>query len=39
MAFKMYMKSEMGGGGGGGGGGSSSGGIGGLMNMASKFLK
>lgn len=35
MAFKYYMKSEVGGGSSGGSGG----GIGGLMNMASKFLK
>jgi hypothetical protein len=34
MAFKMYMKSEMGG----SGGGQSSGG-GGLLGLASKFLK
>jgi hypothetical protein len=35
MALKFYMKSEAGGGGGGG----SSGGLGGLLNMASKFMK
>lgn len=35
MAFKFYMKSEMGGGGGSGGG---SGGMGNLMNIAGKFL-
>lgn len=38
MAFKFYMKSEMGGGGA-SGGSSSGGGVGGLMNLASKFLK
>jgi hypothetical protein len=36
MALKFYMKSEAGGGGSGGG---SSGGIGGLLNIASKFMK
>jgi len=38
MALKFYMKSEAGGGGASGGGGSS-GGIGGLLNIASKFMK
>jgi hypothetical protein len=36
MALKFYMKSEAGGGGAGGG---SSGGLGGLLNIASKFMK
>jgi hypothetical protein len=36
MALKFYLKSEAGGGGAGGG---SSGGIGGLLNIASKFMK
>jgi hypothetical protein len=38
MALKFYLKSEAGGGGASGGGGSS-GGLGGLLNMASKFMK
>jgi hypothetical protein len=37
MALKFYMKSEAGGGGAAGGG--SQGGIGGLLNIASKFMK
>lgn len=37
MALKFYMKSEAGGGG--ASGGSSSGGLGGLLNIASKFMK
>jgi hypothetical protein len=36
MALKFYLKSEAGGGGAGGG---SSGGLGGLLNIASKFMK
>jgi hypothetical protein len=38
MAFKMYMKSQMGGGGASSGGGSS-GGLGDVLNLASKFMK
>jgi hypothetical protein len=38
MALKFYMKSEAGGGGAAAGGGSQ-GGIGGLLNIASKFMK
>lgn len=37
MALKFYLKSQFGGGGGAASGGSS--GIGGLLNMASKFMK
>jgi hypothetical protein len=37
MALKFYMKSEAGGSGGSGGGNSSA--LGGMLNMASKFMK